>query len=80
MFNTLGNIAANPRAGLLFIDFESGRTLQLSGRAAIDWDPARAASFTGAERVLDFMLDQVIDNSRGFALRYTLRDYSEFNP
>ena len=26
MFNTLGNLTVNPHAGLLFIDFESGRT------------------------------------------------------
>jgi len=36
LFNTLGNIVANPRVGLLFIGFESGRTLQLSGRATVD--------------------------------------------
>jgi predicted pyridoxine 5'-phosphate oxidase superfamily flavin-nucleotide-binding protein len=80
MFNTLGNIVANPRAGLLFIDFDSGRTLQLSGRAAIDWDPARAATFAGAERILDFELDEVIDNPHGFPLRYEFHDYSHFNP
>jgi predicted pyridoxine 5'-phosphate oxidase superfamily flavin-nucleotide-binding protein len=80
MFNTLGNIAANPRAGLLFVDFESGRTLQLTGLAAIDWHPARAAAIAGAERVVDFTLDEAIDNPHGFALRYTLHDYSEFNP
>lgn len=34
-FNTLGNIATYPRAGLLFIDYESGDTLQLSGTARI---------------------------------------------
>lgn len=37
MFNTLGNIAINPRAGLLFLDFEGGATLQLTGEAWIDW-------------------------------------------
>ena len=31
MFNTLGNTAANPDAGLLFVDFERGGTLQLAG-------------------------------------------------
>src|SRR5712691_3771897 len=31
MFQTLGNISADPHAGLLFIDFESGDTLQLTG-------------------------------------------------
>jgi predicted pyridoxine 5'-phosphate oxidase superfamily flavin-nucleotide-binding protein len=80
MFNTFGNIVANPRAGLLFIDFDSGRTLQLSGRAAIDWDPARAATLAGAERILDFELDEVIDNPHGFPLRYEFHDYSHFNP
>lgn len=80
MFNTLGNIAVNPCAGLLFIDFNSGRTLQLTGRAAVDWDPARAAGFAGAERVVDFALDEVLDNSHGFALCLRFLDYSEFNP
>lgn len=33
IYNTLGNIHANPQAGLLFIDFESRDILQLSGHA-----------------------------------------------
>ncbi|GGX62843.1 pyridoxamine 5'-phosphate oxidase family protein [Streptomyces fructofermentans] len=37
MFNTLGNLAVDPSAALLFADFTTGRTLQLSGRAAVDW-------------------------------------------
>ena len=36
-FNTWGNLAANPRAGLLFIDHEGGGLLQLTGRTALDW-------------------------------------------
>jgi hypothetical protein len=32
MFNTLGNIAAHPHAGLLFIDCDSGDLPQLAGR------------------------------------------------
>jgi predicted pyridoxine 5'-phosphate oxidase superfamily flavin-nucleotide-binding protein len=80
MFNTLGNIAVNPRVGLLFIDFENGRTLQLTGRAVIDWGPGRAKEMAGAARVLDFELDELIDNPQGFALRFTFREYSHFNP
>ncbi|HKY46193.1 MAG TPA: pyridoxamine 5'-phosphate oxidase family protein [Pyrinomonadaceae bacterium] len=34
-FNTLGNLLLNPRAGLLFIDFNSGDLLLLSGRIEI---------------------------------------------
>jgi uncharacterized protein len=80
MFNTLGNLAINPHAGLLFIDFESGRTLQLRGTASIDWDPDRAHAFAGAERVVDFAIETVIDNGVGFPLIAKLRQFSRFNP
>ncbi|HKO57262.1 MAG TPA: pyridoxamine 5'-phosphate oxidase family protein [Thermoanaerobaculia bacterium] len=36
MFNTLGNLAVDPRCGLLFTDFQ--RTLQLTGSAAVAWE------------------------------------------
>ena len=38
MFNTLGNLALDPRAGIVVPDFEGGRTLQLVGQAVIRWD------------------------------------------
>jgi uncharacterized protein len=68
MFNTLGNLAADPYAGLLLVDFEHGGTLQLSGRARIEWDPAARAGMPGAERVVEFEIDQVRDRARGAAL------------
>src|SRR5262245_61632615 len=37
MYNTLGNLVADPRAGLLFVDFESGDLLQMTGRARLVW-------------------------------------------
>ncbi len=51
-FNTLGNIALNPVAGLLFVDFETGDLLQLSVRAEILWDGPEVDAFAGAERLL----------------------------
>lgn len=38
MFNSFGNLFADPTAALLFVDFDSGATLQLSGTAALRWD------------------------------------------
>ncbi|NQZ52631.1 MAG: pyridoxamine 5'-phosphate oxidase family protein [Piscirickettsiaceae bacterium] len=38
MFNTLGNFVSYPYAGLVFIDFERGGVLQLSGQVEILWD------------------------------------------
>ncbi|HEY0855943.1 MAG TPA: pyridoxamine 5'-phosphate oxidase family protein [Albitalea sp.] len=52
MFNTLGNIAAHPHAGLLVIDYDSGDLLQLTGRAEIVWDAAALEDFEGAQRLL----------------------------
>lgn len=50
-FNTLGNLAANPVAGLLFVDFSTGNLLQLTGKAEILWDDPRLAAFAGAQRL-----------------------------
>ncbi len=80
MFNTLGNLTDNPQAGLLFIDFDTGRTLQLTGLASIDWSPPRVRTFAGAERVVDFELEQIIDTAAGFPLVAKFRQYSRNNP
>lgn len=50
-FNTLGNLLLDPRAGLLFVDWESGDLLQLQGRAEILWDGEERRGFAGAERL-----------------------------
>jgi uncharacterized protein len=40
LFNSFGNLAIDPEAALLFFDFDTGRTLQVSGVAEIEWDAA----------------------------------------
>jgi predicted pyridoxine 5'-phosphate oxidase superfamily flavin-nucleotide-binding protein len=52
MFNTLGNLTRYPRAGLLFVDFESGDVLQLAATAKVVWHGPEVAAFEGAERVV----------------------------
>lgn len=37
MFNTLGNLTVDARAGLLFVDETTGRTLSVTGRVEILW-------------------------------------------
>jgi predicted pyridoxine 5'-phosphate oxidase superfamily flavin-nucleotide-binding protein len=80
MFNTLGNLALDGRAGLLFVDWESGDTLQLSGRARVDWSPERAAPLAGAQRVVDFMLEELVATAGAVPLRWELLARSGFNP
>jgi len=72
MFMTLGNLELNPAAGLLFVDWDRGDTLHLTGRATVDWDPARAATMPGAQRVVDFEVDRVVQLDGASPLRWRL--------
>jgi uncharacterized protein len=59
MFNSFGNLAADPTAALLFIDFRAGIALQLSGTASVHWsDPAGDDAQTG--RRVEFVPERVI--------------------
>ncbi|AXF24311.1 pyridoxamine 5'-phosphate oxidase [Burkholderia pyrrocinia] len=58
-FNTLGNLQQDPRAGLLFVDFDSGDLLYVAARAEIVWDGPLVASFDGAQRVVRFHVREV---------------------
>jgi len=80
MFMSLGNLAVNPHAGLLFVDFDSGTTLQLTGRARVDWDAARAATFPGAQRVVELEIDETVETRNASPLRWKLVEPSPFNP
>ena len=58
-FNTLGNIMLNPRAGLLFIDFETGDILYIAADAEIIFDGPELEAFAGAERLLRLKIRHV---------------------
>ena len=81
MFNTLGNFMSNPNAGLLFVDFNEGRTLQLTGEAEIVWSEEDAEEKTGGTmRFWKFFISKwtQIDSLKG--LNWKFIDYSPFNP
>ncbi|MCC3765340.1 pyridoxamine 5'-phosphate oxidase family protein [Glycomyces sp. TRM65418] len=80
MYMTLGNLELDPRCGLLFLDWERGRSLHLTGTARVDWDPRRAAAVPGAQRLVDFTLDRVVQVDGGLPLRWSFQRYSKFNP
>ena len=69
-FNTLGNMQLNPRAGLLFIDFETGDMLQMSGEARVDLDSADIQGFTGAERLWHFIPRRIVRRRDASPLRW----------
>ncbi|MCV7092655.1 pyridoxamine 5'-phosphate oxidase family protein [Mycobacterium interjectum] len=64
MFNSLGNLAADPAAALLFLDFRAGIALQLSGNAAVSWSDTAAAGDAGPTgRRVHFVPQRVISTA-----------------
>jgi len=80
MFQTLGNITTDPRVGLLFVAFDTGTTLQLTGRARILWDVSDRAGLPGAERAVEVEVDEVVEIAGQGPLGWRFVEYSPFNP
>jgi uncharacterized protein len=80
MFNTLGNFMNNPKAGLLFIDFEGKRTLQLTGEVEIVWEEKEESENNNNNRYWKFKMKQwlLMENLKGFDWDFI--SYSPFNP
>ena len=72
-FNTIGNLLENPAIGLVFVDFETGGLLQVSGRATIDWD-AVGSHDDNALRMIDVTIDAVVDRPAALSLRWSRDD------
>lgn len=78
MFNTLGNLETDARAGLLFVDFDSGASLELSGRAVADFgDPS---SFSPTGRSVRFEIAAIRELPPSPFLRYSLVEAFPYNP
>lgn len=69
-FNTIGNLVLDPRAGLLFVDFETGSLLQLTGQTTIDWDSEAVARVPGARRLVTFDIEEIVELPAAVALRW----------
>jgi ferredoxin-NADP reductase/ferredoxin/predicted pyridoxine 5'-phosphate oxidase superfamily flavin-nucleotide-binding protein len=78
-FNTLGNFAVYPKAGLLFVDFETGDLLQLTGEVEIIWDGPEVDAFQGAERLWKFRPVRIIRLRDAIPLRFCFGQSSPNN-
>jgi uncharacterized protein len=75
-YNTLGNLLGEPRASLLFLDFESGDLLQLQGIAEVDWDARPGRLVEGAERAWRLAVVRGWRRRAACPLRWSFVDYS----
>ncbi len=69
-FNTIGNLILDPRAGYLFIDFETGSLLQLTGTASIDWDSEELSQFPAARRLVTLDIEEIVELPAAVSLRW----------
>ncbi|MGI9409566.1 MAG: pyridoxamine 5'-phosphate oxidase family protein, partial [Hyphomicrobiaceae bacterium] len=69
-FNTIGNLVVDPRAGYLFVDFERGSLLQLTGTTSIDWDSDALMQFPGARRLVTLDIEEIIELPSALSLRW----------
>ncbi|MFS2177885.1 pyridoxamine 5'-phosphate oxidase family protein [Rhizobium pisi] len=71
-FNTLGNFLVNPRAGLVFVDFETGDLLQMTGRVEVLLDSPEIATIQRAERLWRFTPEHIVFRPDALPLRWGL--------
>lgn len=73
MFLSLGNLATDPRAGLLFLDWATGTTLQLTGTA-------RTTHGDDGSRTLHFTLTEAVQTLGASPWSWSAPEYSPANP
>jgi hypothetical protein len=71
LFNTLGNLALLPRAGLLFVDTERGDTLQLACTVEVAWEDPELRAFPAAERLLRLRVERGLFTPNACPLRWS---------
>ena len=80
MFMTLGNLTVNPKAGLLCVNFETGETLQLTGRAELLFgEPGQTDDTGGTGRHWRFHLQSWRRQASLRSVSWAFVDYSPYN-
>jgi predicted pyridoxine 5'-phosphate oxidase superfamily flavin-nucleotide-binding protein len=80
MYLSMGNVLANPRVGLLFIDFERGKRMRLNGVASIDERDPLLAEYPEAQLVVRVRATEVFPNCPRYIHHMQLVERSRFVP
>lgn len=80
MFLSMGNITANPKIGMLFIDFENPHRVRVHGTASIDRNDPLIKELVGAELVVRVNITEIFINCPRYIHRYQRVDSSKYVP
>ena len=76
LFNTLGNLAVEPRAGLLFPDYATGDLLYLAATGEIVWDGPEVERLDGAQRLIRLDVTRTIRLAGALPFRWSAPEFS----
>ena len=80
MFKSLGNILANPKVGLLFVDFEHPNRMRVSGTASISDDDPLLSEFLGAQMIVRVRAKRIFPNCPRYIHRMRVVEHSVYAP
>lgn len=79
-YRSWGNVLANPRVGLLFIDFETPKRLRVNGTAVVSHEDALLAELPGAVFVVRLTAERIFPNCPRYIHRMQLVEESAYAP
>lgn len=80
MFLSMGNITANNKVGLLFIDFETPHRVRVHGNASIDKNDPLLSEFHSAELIVRISVEEIFVNCPRYIHRYQRLETSKYAP
>jgi len=79
-YRSWGNVLANPRVGLLFIDFETPKRLRVNGTAVVSHDDPLLARMPGAVFVIRVTAERIFPNCPRYIHKMQLLEESVYAP
>jgi predicted pyridoxine 5'-phosphate oxidase superfamily flavin-nucleotide-binding protein len=79
-YRSWGNVRANPRVGLLFIDFESPKRLRVNGTAVVSQRDELLGSLPGAVFVVRVTAERIFPNCPRYIHKMQLSEESVYAP
>jgi len=80
MFLSMGNIAAHPKIGMLFIDFETPHRLRLHGTASVDANDPLMMDYAEADLIVRVQVEEIFVNCPRYVHRYRKDTASKYVP
>ena len=80
MFKSLGNLRANPRVGLLFLNFEKPQRLRVNGTASVNTEDPLLSLVPGAQAIVRVSAHHIFPNCPRYIHRMQFVERSPYVP